>query len=101
MKSTWAISIVCSLIMILSNPLSILGDRSMGVLTSGNAPEEGFLTWYSVKSPLFPHPTRGVGEWGMPFDRYIDLMVFIDLALCSIIFFPSLDEETAEQAKTG
>ena len=38
---------------------------------SGNAPGEGFLIWYSVKSQLFPHPIPGVGEWGDAIDRCI------------------------------
>ena len=50
-----------------SNPLCIpyivmLGP--IGVLTLGSAPGVGFSTQHLVKSPLFPHPTRGGGGGG-------------------------------------
>ena len=45
--------------------------RQICVLMSDNAPGERFLTWYSVKSPLFPHPTRGGGGVGDATDSCI------------------------------
>ena len=44
------------------DPLLIVGDRYVGLLTSGNAPGEGFLTWYS-----------GDGGVGDAIDRCISL----------------------------
>ena len=45
------------------SPIVMLGP--IGVLTLGSAPGVGFSSQHLVKSPLFPHPTRGWGGWGL------------------------------------
>ena len=49
---------------VLSNPL-LRGWGHSGDLTADFAPVVGKLKPRFVKSPVFPHPPRGVGEWGM------------------------------------
>ena len=77
----------------MSNPLSILGDRSDRCIDiSANALGEGFLTWYILcQIPTISPSNPGMGEWGMPLIGALlpDLQV-ITLDMCNISIINSM-----------